>query len=274
MSRRWHPTPLIRLTAALHAGAAVSLVWRPEIWPWALGALAANHGVLTAAGLWPRSRLLGPNWTHLPPPAAARGEIALTIDDGPDPEVTPRVLDLLDAHRARATFFVIGRAVRRHPALAREIVARGHAVENHSDAHQKRFSLLGPRGLASEIGAAQETLAAVCGEAPRFFRAPAGLRNPFLEPVLARLDLQLAAWTRRAFDTRSGDAAAVAARLTRRLAGGDILLLHDGNAARTAQGTPVILEALPRVLAACAAAGLRPVTLRAALSPLSPPDQP
>jgi peptidoglycan/xylan/chitin deacetylase (PgdA/CDA1 family) len=274
MPRPWHPTPLLHLTAALHAGAAVALVVRPDTWPQALGTLAANHAALTAAGLWPRSRLLGPNWTRLPAHAAARGQIALTIDDGPDPEVTPRVLDILDRHGVHATFFVIGREVRRHPALAREIVRRGHAVENHSEAHHKRFSLLGPGGLAREIGAAQATLAEVCGETPRFFRAPAGLRNPFLERVLARLDLGLAAWTRRAFDTRNGDAPAVAARLTRRLAGGDILLLHDGNAARTARGVPVIVEALPRVLAACAAAGLAPVTLRAALSPTPESDQP
>ncbi len=265
MPRPWQPTPLIRLSAVLHAAAAAGLAWRPEAWPWAIGALAANHGMLTAAGLWPRSRLLGPNWARLPPAAAARGEIALTIDDGPDPVVTPHVLDCLDRYDARATFFVIGRAARRHPALAREIVARGHTVENHSEAHDKRFSLFGPRTLAREIGTAQTTLAELCGETPRFFRAPAGLRNPFLEPVLARLDLTLAAWTRRAFDTRNGDAGAVVARLTGRLAAGDILLLHDGNAARSARGTPVILEALPRVLAACAEAGLRPVTLRAAL---------
>lgn len=263
MPRRWQPSPLIRLSAALHAAAAAGLVLRPEAWPWAAGALVANHGLLTAAGLWPRSRLLGPNWTHLPADAAARGEIALTIDDGPDPEVTPRVLDLLDRHGALASFFVIGRLVRQHPALSREIIARGHTIENHSEHHLKTFSLHGPRWLAREIGAAQDTIADVCDTTPRFFRAPAGLRNPFLEPVLARLDLQLAAWTRRAYDTRNGDAQAVGDRLLRGLAGGDILLLHDGNAARTARGAAVILEALPRLLVHCAEVGLKPVTLRA-----------
>jgi peptidoglycan/xylan/chitin deacetylase (PgdA/CDA1 family) len=270
MPRPWQPSPLIRLTAAVHAAAAATLALRPEAWPWAAGALAANHGLLTAAGLWPRSRLLGPNWTRLPPDAAARGEIALTIDDGPDPELTPRVLDLLDRHGARASFFLIGRLARRHPVLAREIVRRGHAVENHSEHHLKTFSLRGPRWLAREIGAAQQTLGEICGEAPRFFRAPAGLRNPFLEPVLARLDLQLAAWTRRGFDTRVGDARAVGDRLLAGLGGGDILLLHDGNAARGAQGRPVILEVLPRLLAACAEAGLQPVTLRSAIPPVLP----
>lgn len=265
MPRRWHPGALIHLSAALHAAAAAGIALRPEVWPWAAGAVAANHGLLTAAGLLPRCALLGTNWTRLPPAAAERSEIALTIDDGPDPDVTPHVLDLLDAHRARATFFVIGRLVRAHPALTREIIARGHAVENHSEHHLKTFSLRGPSWLAREIGAAQDTIAEVCGRVPRFFRAPAGLRNPFLEPVLARLDLQLATWTRRAYDTRIGDPTIVYQRLSDGLGAGDVLLLHDGNAARTSLGTPVILDVLPRLLEGCTASGLAPVTLAAAI---------
>ncbi|KON80551.1 polysaccharide deacetylase family protein [Azoarcus sp. PA01] len=265
MPRRYRPTPLIGLSVALHGAAGGGLLLHPDAWPWAAGALAADHALLTTAGLLPRCRLLGPTWTRLPAAAAARGEIALTIDDGPDPHVTPHVLDLLDRHGARASFFVIGRRVEQHPALAREIVARGHALENHSEQHLKSFSLHGPRWFEREIATAQQTISACCGDVPRFFRAPAGLRNPFLEPVLARLDLQLAAWTRRAYDTRIGDARKVGDRLLGGLAAGDILLLHDGNAARSGRGTPVILDVLPRVLAACAAAGLRPVTLRAAI---------
>lgn len=263
-------TPLIRGTLGLHAGAALGLALQPQAWPWALGLLAANHAVLTAAGLWPRSHLLGPNWTRLPAAATARGEIAITIDDGPDPDVTPRVLELLEAHDARATFFCIGERVARHAALCERIVRAGHTIENHSQHHRHNFSLLGPRGFAREIEAGQRTIARVTGRAPRFFRAPAGLRNPFLEPVLARLDLQLASWTRRGYDTRSGDAAKVAGRLLRGLTAGDILLLHDGHAARTADGRPVVLEVLPRVLAAVRAAGLRPVTLDATLEQEEP----
>lgn len=265
MPRPWRPGTLIGFSAALHAAAATGIALRPDAWPWAAAAVAANHGLLTAAGLLPRCSLLGTNWTRLPPTAAARGEIALTIDDGPDPLVTPYVLDLLEAHGARASFFVIGRLVREHPALAREIVARGHAVENHSEHHLKTFSLRGPGWLAREIGAAQDTIADVCGRVPRFFRAPAGLRNPFLEPVLARLDLQLASWTRRAYDTRTGDAEIVCRRLSDGLGAGDILLLHDGNAARTGTGAPVIVDVLPRLLERFAHDGLEPVTLASAI---------
>lgn len=263
----WRPSALMRGSVALHLAAVGVVLARPRLWPWALSAVVADHLLLTAAGLWPKSRLLGPNWTRLPAAAAgarAAAAIAITIDDGPDPQITPRVLALLEAHGARATFFCIGERVARHPALAREIVQRGHAIENHSQRHLHRFSLLGPRALAQEIGRAQQTIAAATGEVAQFFRAPAGLRNPFLEPVLARANLRLVSWTRRGFDTVSGNAARVLGKLTRHLQDGDILLLHDGHAARTAAGGAVILEVLPPLLAAVAAARLTPITLRAA----------
>ena len=270
---------MIRASLALHAGAIGAVIIRPHWWPWALSAVVADHLLLTASGLWPRSHLLGPNWTHLPPlagvpaPGAPRAAVAITIDDGPDPEVTSRVLDLLDEHKARATFFCIGERVDRHPALARAIVARQHEIGNHTYRHLMRFSLLGPRGLAQEIGRAQEAIGTATGEVARFFRAPAGLRNPFLEPVLRRANLQLVSWTRRGFDTVSGSAGRVLDSLTRDLQGGDILLLHDGHAARTSSGSPVILEVLPRLLQALAAAQLASITLRAALARSSVPPQ-
>lgn len=264
MPRPWKPTPTLHATFALHGAAALGVALAPAVWPWALGALAGNHALLTAAGLLPRSTLLGPNLTRLPAAAGAARQIALTIDDGPDPEVTPRVLDLLDAAGVQASFFCIGWRVRENPALCREIVARGHRVENHGDSHSKIFSLFGPGRLRRDIAAAQATIADTCGQAPRFFRATAGLRNPFLEPVLAGLDLHLAAWTRRPYDTRCADAATVHARLTRNLAGGDILLLHDGHAARTGDGQAVILAVLPSLLATLNDLQLHPVTLDAA----------
>jgi peptidoglycan-N-acetylglucosamine deacetylase len=264
--KRWRPSPLVSGSLAIHLGAVVATVARPDVWPWALGAVVVDHLGLTAAGLWPRSKLLGPNWTHLPGNVAARGAVAITIDDGPDPEITPRVLSLLDEHKAKATFFCIGERVRQYPELAREIVHRGHTIENHSQRHLHRFSLLGPRGIADEIERAQESIGTVTGERPRFFRAPAGLRNPFLDPVLTRLDLHLASWTRRGFDTVNRSADVVFGKLAKHLSGGDILLLHDGHAAQGESGLPVILEVLPRLLTAVAEARLRPITLRAALA--------
>lgn len=262
---RWRPSPFVRGSFALHAVALAGAALGPGAWPWALGAVAANHAVACLAGLLPRSRLLGPNLTRLPPAAAARGEVAVTIDDGPDPEVTPRVLEILARAGARASFFCIGQRAQRHAALVREIVAQGHAVENHSFRHRHNFGLLGPTGYLREIGAAQDVLAEIAGSAPCFFRAPAGLRNPFLDYALARLGLPLVSWTRRGFDTLASDAGRVHARLTRGLAAGDVLLLHDGHAATMPGGGAVVLAVLPRLLEDLSAAGLRPVTLRAAL---------
>ena len=272
----WPWPPALRASLGLHAAAAAAALLIPGAAPWALAGVVLNHVGLTAAGLWPRSALLGPNVTRLPAAAAARQEYALTLDDGPDPDVTPAVLDLLDEHGARATFFVIAQRAAQHPALLREIVRRGHDVQNHSHLHRHDFSLRGPRALRQEIVAAQERLAALSGQRPHCFRAPAGLRNPLLDPVLHRLGLHLVSWTRRGFDTRDADAARVLRRLVgpegRALAAGDILLLHDGHARRNAQGRPVVLDVLPALLARARASGLRTTTLRAALPPRGQPQ--
>lgn len=266
MNPVWLGTPALKASTALHAVAAVGALAEPALWPVSLGAVAANHAVLTVASLLPRSQLLGPNLTRLPPAAQARREVALTIDDGPDPEVTPQVLDLLDANGVKASFFCIGRRARQSPALCREIVARGHRIENHGDAHSNAFSLWGPARMRTDIAAAQATLANITGQVPLFFRATAGLRNPFLDPVLRELDVRLASWTRRAFDTVHGDAPRMVQRLTRGLGPGDILLLHDGHAARTSDGQAVILAALPELLRQLKSANLQPVTLQGALT--------
>jgi len=266
----WHATPLLKISLALHVAAALVTLIRPHWWPWTLAAVVADHLLLTALGLWPRSHGLGSNWTRLPADAAARGEVCITIDDGPDPDVTPQVLSILAEHRARATFFCIGERVEQYPQLARACVEQGHAVENHSQQHRYRFPFFGPSTLQSELVRAQQSIERACGVPPRFFRAPAGLRNPLLDPVLQRLGLQLASWTRRGFDTVNSDAGAVLARLTGQLAAGDILLLHDGHAARTADGRPVVLDVLPALLATLRQRGLHAVTLRQAAGRVYP----
>ncbi len=266
MATPWKPTLAIKATLALHAAALVGCVLAPAIWPWALGALVINHAIITTAGLLPRTTLLGPNLTRLPDSAIARREIAITIDDGPDPDVTPHVLDLLDAANAKATFFCIGWRARENPALCRDIVARGHRIENHGDSHSNAFAFFGPRRMTADIVAAQATLTDISGQPPRYFRATAGLRNPFLDAVLHGLGLQLASWTRRPYDTRCGDPETVFQRLTRDLGPGDILLMHDGHAASMADGRPVILAVLPRLLATLNNHQLIPVTLHDATS--------
>ena len=263
---RWHSPPLIRFSVALHAVALLAVLAAPGLWPWVLAIIVVNHMLVAAAGLWPRSQWLGQNWVRLPEAAIARNEFALTIDDGPDPLVTPQVLDLLDQYAVQATFFCIGQQAERYPDLCREIVRRGHAVENHSQRHRHNFSLMGPAGLARELGEAQDTLTRISGQRPLFFRAPAGLRNPFLGARAGGVEVDLASWSVRGFDTQAIHATRVGKTLLGGLHAGAILLLHDGHAARTPSGIPVILEVLPIVLDAAAVAGLRAVTLRQAMS--------
>jgi peptidoglycan/xylan/chitin deacetylase (PgdA/CDA1 family) len=251
--RPYRNPPFLRLTLGVHAAAFTLLGVAPHRWAWAASALLLNHSLITAAAVRPRSRLLGPNLASLP---SARAEVALTFDDGPDPRVTPQVLDLLEAHRVKATFFCIGQRVERFPEVAAAIVERGHAVGNHSHSHPNAFAFYGPRAVTHEVVRAQDAISAATGRRATLFRAPAGIRGPFLEACLAREGMSLVSWTRRGLDTWSRDAAAVAARLTRGLTAGDVLLLHDGASARDAGGRPVVLEALPRVLDALAARGL------------------
>jgi len=259
--RHWNPAPAIKASAALHFGGALAAAAFPAVWPEIIAALFANHLVLFGAGFVPRSRILGPNLVRLPEAAAARREVALTFDDGPDPAITPRVLDLLDARGATASFFCVGAQAAAHADLVREIARRGHSVENHSWGHWAGFGLYGPGRLRREVEGAQATLAALAGAAPQFFRAPFGIRSPFLDPVLARAGLRLASWSRRGFDTIAADAARVLDRLCDGLAAGDILVLHDGVATGQRANAQVVLEALPRLLDRLEAARLVPVSL-------------
>lgn len=256
--RRWSPSPAIRLSLAAHGLATAAVVVAPQIWPQVLAGLAANH-VALSCGMLPRSCMLGRNLRRLP--ATRDGQVALTFDDGPDPEVTPQVLDILDSSGAKASFFVIGERAERHPGLLREMLRRGHGVENHTHRHPAAFACHGPVRQWREIHRAQRAIEDACGQAPRFFRAPMGLRNPLLEPALAAEDLQLVSWTRRGLDTLRQEPETILARLTRGLAAGDILLLHDGASARDGQGRPLVLQVLPELLRRIAAAGLRATSL-------------
>ncbi len=262
----WTPRPAIRAAVIVHLAApGLALAW-PAGWPYALAAVAGSHVLLALFGLWPRSQVVGRTLVRLPP-GERDGRVVLTFDDGPDPEVTPALLDLLDLHGAKASFFLIGERARAHPGLVRDIARRGHSVENHTLRHPVLFACLGPRGMRRELAEAQAVLTSLAGRPPRFMRAPIGLRSPLLDPVLAGLGLLHASWARRGFDTRCGDPARVLRRLLRGLRPGDVLMLHDGRSARTPAGKPVILEVVPDLLAALSTGGLRAVPLAAPAAP-------
>lgn len=217
--------PRAWLPLLLASQALVAVAWWQCGWTVGLPLLLASHGLALWGVLAPGARLYGPVLTRLPATAPA---VWLTIDDGPSDD-TLALLDLLDAHGARATFFLVGERAAARPELVRAIAARGHGIGNHSRTHpQAWFWALGPRRMREEIAGAQAQLTAIAGRAPRWFRAVVGHANPFVHAPLRDLGLARVAWSARGFDALEAGPARVLARIDRALAPGAIVLLHEG----------------------------------------------
>jgi peptidoglycan/xylan/chitin deacetylase (PgdA/CDA1 family) len=215
---------------------------------------------LAALAGWGASTLLPVRGLHdwLVPGALRRHEgagVALTFDDGPHPERTPRVLDALAAARAHATFFVVGRRAQANPQLVRRLVAEGHELANHTWRHGWMPGL-GAAALAADLARTQDELAGVAGRLPRFVRPPYGHRDLRFYRAARELGLTPVLWSADTYDYLGGGGAAVLRRALR-AGDGDVLLMHDGNARAT--GT---LEALPRLLQAWRARGTETARLR------------
>lgn len=230
------------ITVVAHLALLLVLLGEPAVTALALGGYLAYHGWIAWGVMHPRSRLFGPNRSRLD---TAERAVALTFDDGPHPVVTPQVLDILRAHGARATFFLIGKWVERHPEIARRIVAEGHGVGNHSYSHSYMHWAFPPARLAEDVGRAQQAIERACGVSCRWFRAPVGLKSCFLRRALAGQGLQLVSWS---------------ARPGREIQPGAILLLHDGHD-RKPQGNPAVILALPRLLDGLEQRGYRCIPL-------------
>lgn len=182
-----------------------------------------------------------------------RREVWLTIDDGPDAEDTPRILDLLDRHEARATFFVIGERAARHPELVAEILRRGHEIGHHTHTHPVGTFWCATRArLHAELDRATAALAPA-GARPRWFRAPAGIKHLQLDQALKARGLQCVGWTVRSGDCLGRRPEKVAAHVMRRLGPGMIVLVHEGDSVR-----PVMrVRAIALLLEACSARDFR-----------------
>lgn len=161
--------------------------------PWAIdgvSALALAAGATAYGAAFPRAQLFGPTVCR----TNSWRKLAITFDDGPNPAITPKLLDLLEQHSARATFFLIGRFVRQCPEIVRETLARGHAIANHTETHPNLF-WLGPAQIREEVRRCSEAIESAAGAAPKWFRPPFGMRNPWLAPELHKADLRAAMWT-------------------------------------------------------------------------------
>lgn len=195
--------------------------------------------------------------------ALARGKagarrVALTFDDGPHPVTTRAVLELLRAHEARATFFVLGHKVEAHPDVVREIHAAGHTLGIHGFQHDRLFSFRSPSYTEQQVERTRQAIARACGVTPSLFRPPVGFASYRTFRGAERAAARVVAWSVRSLDgLRTADPARVAKRVIERLEDGAIVLLHDS--AEHDDFTPASIAALPQILQALRERGLRTV---------------
>jgi peptidoglycan-N-acetylglucosamine deacetylase len=244
--------------------------------PWLLtapaAALAAATGLTVYGGVYPRAQLFGPTICRT---ASAR-QLSLTFDDGPNPAITPRLLDLLDRYQARATFFLIGRYARECPHLVREVVARGHAIGNHTQTHPNLF-WLGPAQIRDELRRCHDAIVSASVSAPKWFRPPFGLRNPALAGAARELNLSVVMWTLLPGDWRAKSDQWLINRITpiadharhvsTHTVSGDILCLHDGSHRGQNADRNHTLAALEHWLPRWRELGLEFVTIEDAVHP-------
>ena len=176
--------------------------------------------------------------------------MALTFDDGPNPDATPRILDTLAAEGVRATFFLLGKHVERWPDLARRVADQGHVVGNHGY-HHRKLHLRSPAYVDLDIGLGSESIAAATGVIPTHFRAPHGFRNPWVTRSARARGQVVVGWTLGVWDSDRPGADVIVERAVAGTRPGTILLLHDGDGydplgdrAQTADALPVIIRRL------------------------------
>lgn len=246
--------------AAFSAGLAVAHVIRPTL------VLAALLPLLAVIGMGVAFPVTGVFERVVHRGTSRRAEIALTFDDGPDARWTPPLLDLLDTHGHRATFFVIGSRVEQNPELLKDMVRRGHEIANHTWSHSYLTPFLSPTGLARELTRTNALIEGLTGRSPRWFRPPVGLLSPRVVAGAELAQLEIVCWSATARDgTRHTSVNEAYQRLDSALSPGAILVLHDArvNDARFDQGdeAPIALRVVSRLLEKMEAQGLRSVTL-------------
>ncbi len=183
----------------------------------------------------------------------ARDEIAITFDDGVDPQITPKVLDVLDRHEAKATFFLIGSKAAQEADLVREIARRGHSIGSHTLNHKGSFPMQSLDEMCGEIAACNEILERILCRKITLFRPPFGVTNPTIARAIRRLRLVSVGWSIRSLDTLGHPVERVVRRVVERLSRGEVILMHDNR-----EGCDILLE---RILREVAQRRLRCVTI-------------
>jgi peptidoglycan/xylan/chitin deacetylase (PgdA/CDA1 family) len=206
----------------------------------------------------PGTQLFGPTLV-----AGSGHVVALTFDDGPDAQTTPRLLEVLERDRVRATFFVVGRAVLRHPEIVRRMLRDGDEIGNHTQTHAHLNFLLTQRALADEIDAAQAAISAATGTTARYLRPPFGARDYAAIDAARRRGLQVVMWSAMLGDESSAAGGTeLARRLLRQVRDGAIIVMHDGDQGRPGGGGRSYESAAAQiVIAQLKARGYRFVTI-------------
>jgi len=166
-------------------------------------------------------------------------KVAITFDDGPHPEYTPQVLELLKKYNAKATFFCIGKNIEKHPEILKAIVENGHSIGNHSYSHASRFGFFGRKKIISEIEITDQLLEAVSGKKNKLFRPPYGVTNPSIASAVKQTNHKVIGWSIRPFDTVIKNPKTVLKSITKKVSPGAIVLLHDSH-----ERIPYVLEHL------------------------------
>ena len=223
-------------------------------------ALAAGSG-LAAVGfgvVHPRASLFGPTVWRGP---TARRAVALTFDDGPDPQYTPQIAAVLDAYQVRATFFCIGQLLESCRPLAKSLLQAGHELENHTYSHNTGMDLFSATRLTKDLKRCQDLVGELAGALPRYFRPAVGIRNPPVHAAARALGLTVVTWTHTARDGLFALSPRRARALSERAEPGSILALHDGQRLRNPSLREHTIRQLPLVLAVLKERGFSILTL-------------
>jgi peptidoglycan-N-acetylglucosamine deacetylase len=153
--------------------------------------------------------------------------IVLSFDDGPSPSITPLILDILKSFKCEAVFFCIGNKIAGNEHILKRMVAEGHIVANHSFTHSYWFDFYSSKKVREEIQSANEEIFRATGLRSRLFRPPYGVTNPMLAKAIRALGLSSIGWNKRSLDTVILDKQKVFERISKNMAPGDIILLHD-----------------------------------------------
>ncbi|MEO6055061.1 MAG: polysaccharide deacetylase family protein [Chthoniobacterales bacterium] len=209
-------------------------------------AFITSNALLLYPTLKRNSSAFGPVFTQFD---TSSKEVWLTIDDGPDPVDTPAILSLLKSYNAKASFFCIGKKATQHRGLCRKIVREGHTLENHSQDHPvASFWSLPPSLMQRQIEDGSHAILTATGIAPRFFRSPVGMTNPFVHPALEKNQLKLVGWSCAGFDGVNRSTEDVLKCLLPKVRPGAIILLHEGTQLQTPSNRVHTLQLLLQYL--------------------------